>query len=341
MKQRDVTNAIKKIEAAETEEELEELRVAYLGRKGELTQELRSIGQLPESERSQRGKTLNQYKKRLEHALQQQREHIRAQRLETQSQQAVDLTRPGVGPRRGRLHPVETLQYEIIGLMQQIGFQVIEGPEVETDWYNFQALNIGPDHPARDTADTFYLEDGSIPRTHTSPVQIRYMEENKPPVRIISPGKVYRNEDEDATHLWSFHQMEGLVVDEGIRFSDLKGTLEFMLKGVFGEDTQLRLRPDNFPYTEPSAEVDASCMMCSEDGQYERSRCQVCGGTGWVELGGSGMVHPRVLGNVGIDPQAYSGFAFGFGLERLAAVKYQVPDLRHLWRPDLGFLEQF
>ncbi len=338
MKQRDVTNAVKKIEAAQTEEELEEIRVAYLGRKGELTRALRGISELPEEKRSEQGKTLNRYKKQLEDALEKRREHVRAERLETQTQQYVDLTRPGLGPDRGRLHPVETLQYDVIRLFQQIGFEVVEGPEVETDWYNFEALNQPPEHPARDTQDTFYLEDGTIPRTQTSAVQIRYMEQNKPPVRIISPGKVYRNEDEDATHLWSFRQVEGLVVDENIRLSDLKGTLEFMLKGVFGEDTQLRLRPDYFPYTEPSAEVDASCMMCDDD---TRVSCKVCKGSGWVELGGSGMVHPQVLRNVGIDPAVYSGFAFGFGLERLAAVKYQVPDLRELWRPNLKFLEQF
>jgi phenylalanyl-tRNA synthetase alpha chain len=214
----------------------------------------------------------------------------------------------------------------------------VTGPEIETDWYCFEALNIGPGHPARDMQDTFYLEDGAIPRTHTSTVQIRHMEQHKPPIRIIAPGKVYRNEDEDATHIWSFRQVEGLAVDKDISLSDLKGTLEYMLKGLFGEDTELRLRPNYFPYTEPSVEMDASCMICDEQSRY---KCRTCKGTGWVELGGAGMVHPQVFRNVGIDPEVYQGFAFGFGLERIAAIKYQLPDLRDLWRPNLKFLEQF
>lgn len=335
MKQRDVTNAIKHIEAAQSEDELEQLRVKYLGRKGELTFALRNISQLSESERAKKGKTLNRYKKQLEDALEKQREHVRAQRLEAEAEEYVDMTRPGVGANRGRLHPVETLQYDVIRLFQQIGFQVVEGPEIETDWYNFEALNMGPEHPARDTQDTFYLENGTIPRTHTSSVQIRHMEEQKPPVRIIAPGKVFRNEDEDARHSWMFIQVEGLVVDKGISLSDLKGTLEFMLKGLFGQQAQIRLRPDHFPYTEPSIEVDASCVVCVGDG------CNICSYTGWIELLGAGMVHPQVLRNVGIDPAVYSGFAFGVGLERLAAIKYGVDDLRHFWRPNLKFLEQF
>ncbi len=338
MTERDVTTALKHIQAAQSEEELEEQRLKYLGRKGKLTQALRNISELPDDQRANKGKELNRYKKQIEDALQSRREELHAEKLQTETQQVIDLTRPGLGVTRGRLHPVESLQYDVIRLFQQLGFEVVEGPEIETDWYNFEALNQPPEHPARDTQDTFYLENGFIPRTQTSSVQIRHMEQNKPPVRIISPGKVYRNEDEDATHLWSFRQVEGLVVDENIRLSDLKGTLEFMLKGLFGESTQLRLRPDYFPYTEPSVEADASCMMCTED---DRAHCRVCKGTGWVELGGAGMVHPQVLRNVGINPEDHSGFAFGFGLERLAAVKYQVPDMRELWRPNLRFLEQF
>lgn len=341
MKERDVTTALERIQSVQSEQDLEELRVEYLGRNGSLTGALRGISELPQDQRAQEGQKLNRYKKQLEEAIETRRQELQSRRLEAEKEQAADLTRPGTSPARGRLHPVETLQYDVIRLFHQLGFRAVEGPEIETDWYNFEALNIPPEHPSRDTQETFYLENGAIPRTHTSPVQIRYMEQHPPdegPVRIIAPGKVYRNEDEDATHIWSFHQVEGLVVDRNIRLSDLKGTLEFMLKGLFGESTQLRLRPDHFPYTEPSVEMDASCMMCSE---ADRDQCRVCKGTGWVELGGAGMVHPHVLRNVGVNPEDYSGFAFGFGLERLAAIKYHVADLRELWRPDLQFLEQF
>lgn len=335
MTERDLSTALKRIQAAQSEEELDEQRVKYLGRNGKLTKALRNISELPEDQRADKGKELNRYKKEIEDALYARREELRAEKLETETQQVIDMTRPGIGATRGRLHPVESLQYDVIRLFQQLGFQVVEGPEIETDWYNFEALNMGPEHPARDTQDTFYLENGAIPRTHTSSVQIRYMEERKPPIRIIAPGKVYRNEDEDSRHSWMFIQVEGLVVDKDISLGDLKGTLEFMLKDLFGQQAQIRLRPDHFPYTEPSIEVDASCAVCVGGG------CATCSHTGWIELLGAGMVHPQVLRNVGIDPAVYSGFAFGVGLERLAAIKYGVDDLRYFWRPDLKFLEQF
>ena len=326
------------ISSAATEEAVNDLRVKYLGRKGEITMALRSVGKLDEKERASEGARLNKLKKDTEALLASRLAQIRFKQLEDETARYYDLSRPGIRPRKGYLHPVEQLQKDVIELFWQLGFQVADGPEIETEWYCFEALNIGPDHPARDMQDTFYLENGAVPRTHTSSVQIRYMENNTPPVRIIAPGKVYRNEDEDATHVWSFRQVEGLVVDKGVRLSDLKGTLEYMLKGLFGERTELRLRPNYFPYTEPSLEMDASCMMCTENTQQN---CRVCKGTGWVELGGAGMVHPRVLRNVGIDPEVYSGFAFGFGLERITAVKYELSDLRDLWRPDIRFLRQF
>jgi phenylalanyl-tRNA synthetase alpha chain len=232
---------------------------------------------------------------------------------------------------------------ELTDLFWQMGYQVAEGPEVETEWYNFEALLVGKDHPARDLQDTFYLEGGNLPRTHTSSIQIRYLEQHKDelPVRIIAPGKVYRNEDEDARHSWIFYQIEGLVVDKGIGLGDLKGTLEAMMKGILGSDTKVRLRPNYFPYTEPSVEMDASCVICQGSGDIDGRVCHLCGGTGWLELGGAGMVHPQVLRNVGVDPAVYSGFAFGFGPERLAAIKYGVGDVREFWRPNFMFLDQF
>lgn len=337
MKEAELKKWLKRISEASDETELEAARVEVLGRKGELTQQLRDISQLPEEQRAKAGQRLNAYKQQLEEAIEERRRQLQAQALEAEARIPVDLTRPGSGPRPGSLHPVVSWQQELIRIFERIGFDVADGPEVESDWYNFEALNMGPDHPARDAQDTFYLDNGLIPRTHTSPVQIRYMEEHAPPVRIIAPGKVYRNEDEDATHIWAFHQLECLVVDEGVRLSDLKGTLEYMLRSLYGEETQLRLRPDYFPYTEPSLEVDASCQTCA----HIQGACRVCKDSGWVELGGAGMVHPNVLRNVGLDPEVYSGFAFGFGLERMVSIQYQIPDLRELWRPNMKFLEQF
>ncbi len=327
-----------KIAEAETEGQVEALRIEYLGRKGSITKELRNISELPKSKRAREGARLNEIKNKMEEALSDRIDQLRSQKLQEESSQHYDMTMPGISPGIGHLHPVEQLERDVVELFMQLGFEVVDGPEIETEWYCFEALNIGPDHPARDMQDTFYLENGAVPRTHTSSVQIRHMENNNPPIRVIAPGKVYRNEDEDATHIWSFRQVEGLVVDYDISLSDLKGTLEYMLKGLFGEDTELRLRSNYFPYTEPSVEMDASCMVCNE---ASRRHCRVCKGTGWVELGGAGMVHPQVLRNVGVDPEEYSGFAFGFGLERITAVKYQLTDLRDLWRPDIRFLRQF
>ncbi len=323
------------IKAAKNQKALDELRVKYLGRKGIITEQLKKVGSLPVKERAKAGEAANKARNLVEAALKQAQSGLRGQEIQQQSEaSALDLTAPVLGE-TGHTHPISQITKEIIHTFWQLGFTVADGPEIETDWYNFEALNLEKDHPARDMQDTFYLEDGNLPRTHTSSVQIRYMEKHKPPIRIIVPGKVYRNEDEDPSHIWQFTQIEGLVVDKGIGVSDLKGTLLSMARSLFGEDTKIRLRPNYFPYTEPSIEMDASCPICKGKG------CATCQNLGWIELLGSGMVHPQVLRNVGIDPEIYTGFAFGTGIERIAAVKYQLDDLRYLWRPNLKFLEQF
>jgi phenylalanyl-tRNA synthetase alpha chain len=332
------------ISSAKTLEALEDLRVSYLGRKGEVTEQLRRVGTLPAGERATAGKDANALKIKVEDAIEVKEGELRAQVVEGELATPLDITAPGIKPAIGHRHPVSVILDELVDLYWQMGYQVAEGPEVETEWYNFEALLVGKDHPARDLQDTFYLDEANLPRTHTSAVQIRYMEEHKDhlPIRIIVPGKVYRNEDEDARHSWSFFQLEGLVVDEGISIGDLKGTLETMMKGVLGEDTKVRLRPNYFPYTEPSVEMDATCVICGGTGLIgDNQTCHLCSGTGWLELGGAGMVHPKVLANVGIDSEKYSGFAFGFGPERIAAIKYGVDDVREFWRPNFKFLEQF
>lgn len=329
--------AVAEISRAASLEQLQVIRVRYLGRKGKLTSILRSVGNLGATERKKVGREANQAKLELERALAKAEQKLWQNRLEAESSRvAQDLTVPGLAEGRiGYLHPLNSLIEEIIYLFWQMGFEVVQGPEIETEYYNFDALNIPPHHPARDLQDTFYLEGGNLPRTHTSPVQIRFMESGEPPFRIIAPGKVFRNEDEDPTHLWMFNQVEGLVVDKGISIADLKGTLLNVMKGLLGEQTEVKLRQSYFPYTEPSVEVDATCVICRGKG------CHTCKGTGWLELLGAGLVHRQVLKNVNLDPDVYSGFAFGVGVERLAAIKYQIPDIRYLWRPDLKFLEQF
>jgi len=334
---KDVKAAIQSIGQAADITVLEELRLKYLGRKGEITQALRAIGTLPVSRRAKAGAAANRARAQIETALAQRVRQLKKQQTETEARRPLDLTAPGGGRTLGHLHPLKELQKQLIQAFWQIGFQVADGPEIESDWYNFEALNIPPGHPSRDMQDTFYLENGAIPRTHTSSVQIRYMEIHKPPIRIISTGNVYRNEDEDASHLWAFQQIEGLVVDKGVSLADLKGTLLYMFRSVLGEQTKIKLLPSFFPYVEPALEVHVSCVVC---GSRDPS-CRTCGGTGWVEMAGAGLVHPQVLRNVGIDPAVYSGFAFGAGIDRIAAVRYQVPDIRYFWRPDLRFLEQF
>jgi phenylalanyl-tRNA synthetase alpha chain len=320
---------------AETEEKLQEIRTCYLGRKGLLTGLLRNIGNVPSEERPQFGRQCNEVKETLSAGIDQLLAGLASSKKEELLQrERLDVTLPGRGVRHGRLHPVTQVREEICRIFAGLGFSVVEGPEVELDYYNFEALNIPKDHPARDMQDTFYVEDNIVLRTHTSPVQVRIMEKRKPPVRILSPGRVYRR-DSDISHTPMFHQIEGLLVDRGITFGDLKGVLTVFLKQVFGEDTALRFRPSFFPFTEPSAEVDIRCVMCSGRG------CRVCGQSGWLEILGSGMVDPEVFKNVGYDPEEFTGFAFGLGLERIAMLKFGISDIRLFFESDMRFLEQF
>ena len=331
------SQAAAQIAKAKSLEALEQVRVDLLGRQGVVTKALRDIGKLPAGERAKPGAEANKIRVFIEKELSQAKKKIQHRELDQESKETtLDITAPGelLGT-IGHSHPVQNVIDDLVRVFWQLGFEVVDGPEIENEWYNFEALNIPADHPARDDQDTFYLEGGNLPRTHTSNVQIRYMEENKPPIRIVAPGKVYRNEDEDARHSWQFYQIEGLVVDKGISLADLKGTLLAMMQGALGVDTQVKLLPNFFPYTEPSVEMHASCPSCQGRG------CKVCSNTGWLELGGAGMVHSQVLRNVGIDPEIYSGFAFGFGPERIAMIKHDVADVREFWRPDLRFLEQF
>jgi phenylalanyl-tRNA synthetase alpha chain len=340
IEQSDVINSIV---SARTLQELEHLRVRYLGRRGSVTELLKTVGSLPSDQRAATGKQANILREAVEAALSKRKLELQDKEIADKLSVPVDLTAPGIAPVLGHRHPVSVMLDQLIELFWQMGYQVAEGPEVENEWYNFEALLVGKDHPARDMQDTFYLEGGNLPRTHTSGIQIRYMEANRNnlPIRIVAPGKVYRNEDEDARHSWMFYQIEGLVVDRGVSVSDLKGTLEAMMRGLLGPETELRLRPNYFPYTEPSVEMDATCVICHGSGVVDGGSCKLCSGTGWVELGGAGMVHPNVLKNAGIDPEEYSGFAFGFGPERIAAIKYGVGDVREFWRPSFKFLEQF
>ena len=340
MTENDITAAIN---GAKTLAELEQVRLDLLGRKGALTEQLRRIGELAPDKRAAAGAEANRLRITAEEAISKRQSVLELESTKEELATRVDLTAPGMPLHTGHRHPVSVMLEDLIQVFWQMGYKVADGPEVETEWHNFEALNIPATHPARDMQDTFYLEGGNLPRTHTSGVQVRYMIEHKDdlPIRIVSPGKVYRNEDEDARHSWSFYQLEGLVVDEGISIADLKGTLQAMMRGVLGPDTEVRLRPNYFPYTEPSVEMDATCVICHGTGVAGESTCRLCGGTGWLELGGAGMVHPQVLRNVGIDPTRFSGFAFGFGPERIAAVKYNVGDVREFWRPDFNFLDQF
>ena len=339
----DQNEIVARIRRAGSPAELEALRVELLGRKGSLTDVLKAVGSLPPDERAQAGQQANAVRRAVEAALAERGSQLAEAVLEKAFARPLDVTAPGILAPVGHRHPVSRMLDDLVDVFWQMGYQVAEGPEIETEWHNFEALLVGKDHPARDMQDTFYLEEANLPRTHTSAVQIRYMMEHRDhlPIRIIAPGKVYRNEDEDARHSWSFYQLEGLVVDEGIGLGDLKGTLEAMMRGVLGDDVKVRLRSNYFPYTEPSVEMDATCVICNGSGQVNGRGCALCTATGWLELGGAGMVHPHVLENVGIDPEKYSGFAFGFGPERIAALKYGVGDVREFWRPNFKFLEQF
>ena len=324
--------ALENIEKAESNEALELVSTRYLGRKGELTGFLRNISSLPEADRPGAGKDANLLKVKLEGLIQQAFSDLEAQSQAGDT--GIDVTLPGRPAVRGSLHPITQVLNEISGIFMRLGFDVAEGPEVETDYYNFEALNIPKYHPARDMQDTFYVSDNIVLRTHTSPSQPRTMEKTDPPVRIISAGKVFRC-DSDLTHTPMFHQIEGLMVDKNISFGDLKGILTTFVHQFFDRDTSLRFRPSFFPFTEPSAEVDIRCVMCKGKG------CRVCSKTGWLEVLGSGMVHPAVFENVGYDTDIYTGFAFGVGIERMAMLKYGIDDIRKYYENDVRFLGQF
>ncbi|MBI3029605.1 MAG: phenylalanine--tRNA ligase subunit alpha [Candidatus Rokubacteria bacterium] len=320
---------------AKSSADLEQVRVKYLGRQGILTQFLRSLPSIPIAERPEVGREANLAKAEIETLLGERLVELKAaERRRDLESQRVDLTLPGRRPSPGTLHPLTLVQDEVIEIFLGLGFAVAEGPEVESDFYNFEALNIPRDHPARDMQDTFYLSEDVLLRTHTSPVQIRTMQAQPPPVRIICPGKVYRR-DADITHSPMFHQVEGLAVDRNISMGDLKGTLELFAREMFGPRTTIRFRPSFFPFTEPSAEVDVRCFLCGGEG------CRVCKQSGWLEILGSGMVHPQVLRNVGYDPEEVTGWAFGMGVERIAMLKYGIDDIRLFFENDLRFLTQF
>ena len=315
---------------------LEQIRIRYLGKKGELTAVLRGMGALSAEERTKIGELANQVRADIEEAIAAKQRQKEALALEKRlKEEKLDVTMPGTPVAAGHLHPLTQVQRQLEDIFIGMGFSIEEGPEVELDYYNFQALNIPKNHPARDTQDTFYITDSILLRSQTSPVQVRAMEHRKPPIRIISPGRVYRSDALDATHSPLFHQLEGLVVDRGITMGDLKGTLEIFAKKMFGENTRIRFRPHHFPFTEPSAEVDVSCYVCGGKG------CRICKGEGWIEILGAGMVHPFVLSNCGIDPEVYSGFAFGMGIERVAMKAYSIDDIRLFYENDERFLEQF
>lgn len=330
--------ALRELAAAEQWQQLEDLRIKYLGKKGPLTEILRGMGALSAEERPVIGQAANEVRAAIEQALEQRREEIRRRETERRlAAETIDVTLPGRVPAIGAVHPLRKVVQEIEDIFIGMGYKVAEGPEVETDYHNFEALNIPKNHPARDMQDSFYITDDILMRTHTSPVQVRTMQAMKGevPVKVICPGTVYRRDDDDATHSHMFHQIEGLVIDEGIRMSDLKGTLLMFAREMFGKQAQIRLRPSFFPFTEPSAEVDISCVMCGGSG------CRVCKHTGWLEILGSGMVHPRVLEMSGYDPAKYSGFAFGMGVERIAMLKYGIDDIRQFYLNDIRMLKQF
>lgn len=317
-------------------EGLEKIRVQYLGKKGELTAVLKGMGKLSPEERPVIGALANDIREFLTNEIDKKKtEILRKEREKKLAAEVIDVTLPGKAHEQGKLHPLTKVMDNIKDIFIGMGFEIAEGPEVEYDYYNFEALNIPPNHPARDTQDTFYIEDNIVLRTQTSPIQVRVMEKSKPPIRIIAPGKVYRSDAQDATHSPVFHQIEGLVVGKGVTMADLKGTLEMFIKQLYGENSKVRFRPHHFPFTEPSAEMDVSCFVCGGEG------CRVCKGEGWIEILGCGMVHPKVLKNCGIDPEVYSGFAFGVGLERIAMGKYDIDDLRLFFENDLRFLKQF
>jgi phenylalanyl-tRNA synthetase alpha chain len=330
-----VSGARAEIAACSSIEDLEQIRVRLLGKKGEITAQLKSLGAMEPEARRVAGARINEAKESLIAALDARRAALDADKLAAQlAGDAVDVTLPGRGATLGGLHPITRVRRRIEQIFRNAGFTVADGPEIEDDWHNFEARNIPADHPARAMHDTFYFPDGRLLRTHTSPVQVRVMEHQQPPIRVIVPGRVYRV-DSDMTHTPMFHQVEGLVVDEGISFANLKAILHGFMRELFEKDVKMRLRPSYFPFTEPSAEVDISCVACGGTG------CRVCKTTGWVEVAGCGVVHPNVLKAVNIDPERYTGYAFGMGIDRLTMLRYNVNDIRMYFENDLRFLRQF
>lgn len=328
----EAAEGIKKISS---KKELDDFRVLFLGRKGKVTLALRSLGIISLEERNNAGKVLNNLKEKIEFLFDEREKVIFGlQRASLFEKEWIDVTSPGVKRLAGYIHPVSKTIKEMVEIFAKLGFDTAEGPEIETDWYNFEALNMPKGHPVRDTQATYFVDDNLVLRTQTSPVQIRVMQSTKPPIRIIVPGKTYRR-DSDITHTPMFHQLEGLVVDKSVTLADLKGTMEVFVELFFGEDRKTRLRPHHFAFTEPSVEMDIFCGLCGGKG------CRSCKYSGWLEVVGAGMVHPNVLRNGGIDPKKYQGFAFGFGIERLAMLKYNLDDARLLYDNDLRFLEQF
>lgn len=324
------------LDSAQDAQQLEDVRIRFLGKKGELTAILKQMGSLSTEERPVIGQLANEVREDINGRIAAKGAEIKKAQLEKRLLgEKIDVTMPGVQPLIGHKHPLSIVLDEIKEIFMGMGFDIAEGPEVEYDYYNFEALNIPKDHPARDTQDTFYIDDNIVLRTQTSPMQIRFMEAHKPPFRMIAPGRVFRSDAVDATHSPLFNQIEGLVVDKGISMADLKGSLETFAKRLYGEDTRIRLRPHHFPFTEPSCEIDVSCFKCGGKG------CPMCKGEGWIEILGGGMVHPKVLKNGGVDPDEYSGYAFGIGLERLVMFRFNIDDMRLLYENDLRFLSQF
>lgn len=331
-----LSNAKNELSQTQNARELDAVRVKYLGKKGELTAILKGMKNVAPEERPVIGQLVNDVRAELETALEKQAEKLEQSALEEKlKSEALDVTMPSEEITLGHKHPLSIVLDEIKDIFIGLGFQVAEGPEVEYDHYNFEALNIPKDHPARDTQDTFYISDNVVLRTQTSPVQVRVMENQKPPIRIIAPGRVFRSDAVDATHSPLFHQIEGLVVDKNITMSDLKGILELFAKRLYGEDTVVRFRPHHFPFTEPSAEMDIQCYQCHGEG------CRLCKGEGWIEILGCGMVHPKVLETCNIDPEVYSGYAFGIGLERTVMGRFKIDDIRLFYENDVRFLHQF
>ncbi|MBE5886892.1 MAG: phenylalanine--tRNA ligase subunit alpha [Lachnospiraceae bacterium] len=328
--------ALEQIAQGDTLDKLNEVKVAYLGKKGELTAVLKGMKDVSPEERPKVGQMVNDTRAVIEEALDKAIKALEAELMEAKlKEEVIDVTLPAKKPEIGHRHPNTIALEEVERIFVGMGYEVVEGPEIEKDYYNFEALNIPADHPAKDEQDTFYINSDILLRTQTSSVQVHVMENQKPPIRMIAPGRVFRADEVDATHSPSFHQIEGLVIDKNVTFADLKGTLAEFAKELFGEETKVKFRPHHFPFTEPSAEMDVTCFKCGGSG------CRFCKGSGWIEILGCGMVHPRVLTMCGIDPKEYTGFAFGVGLERIALLKYEIDDMRLLYENDIRFLKQF